>query len=103
MTNQRHVNYRGCSITTRWIEVVPPSDWVELEPLRRWLKKRFTASFSVAADVACGESWQQFSVIEFDSSASASDNAMTDAQRMIDARLAERPRQSSALIPAHRA
>jgi hypothetical protein len=52
--------------------------------------KRFTASFSVDASLACDESWQQFPTTEFDTFARASEGAMTMARQMIDAKLSER-------------
>ena len=90
MPNQRHSNYRGCSITTRWAEVASLPGWAEHDALLHGSAKRFTASFSVAASAACDESWQQFPTAEFDTFARASEGAMTVARQMIDAKLAER-------------
>jgi len=89
MSNQRYSSYRGCSITTHWAEVSPPSDWIETDPLGQEPAKRFTSSFSVAANAACDESWQQFPTAEFESSAGALAGATTAARQMIDAKLAE--------------
>jgi len=95
MSNQRNIGYRGCAVTARWTEVAPPANWSELEPLQRAWYRRFTASFSVAADTVCDESWQQFPATEFDSAADAMENAMTKACQMIDAKLAEQWRNTS--------
>jgi hypothetical protein len=92
MPNQRHSNYRGCSITTRWTEVTPRPECAERDALLHGAAKRFTASFSVEASLACDESWQQFPTTVFDTFARASEGAMTVARQMIDARLFERSR-----------
>jgi len=92
MPNQRHSAYRGCSITTRWTEVLPRPDWAEQGALYG-SAKRFTASFSVDARVTCDESWQQLPTAEFDTFARASEGAMTMARQMIDAKLSERFRK----------
>lgn len=89
MPNQRHDNYRGCSITTRWTEVTPRPAYAERDSLLQGSVKRFTASFSVEASFACNESWQQFPMAEFDTFALASEGAMTMARQMIDAKLSE--------------
>jgi hypothetical protein len=90
MPNQRHSHYRGCAITTRWTEVTPRPEWAERDAVLHGSAKRFTASFSVEASVACDESWQQFPTAEFDTFARASEGAMTMARQMIDAKLFER-------------
>jgi hypothetical protein len=90
MPNQRHSHYRGCAITTRWTEVTPRPEWLERDAVLHGSAKRFTASFSVEASVACDESWQQFPTAEFDTFARASEGAMTMARQMIDAKLFER-------------
>jgi hypothetical protein len=95
MSNQQRIPYRGCTVIAQWAEVVPPSNWAELEPLQRGWSSRFTASFSVTADGVFEESWQQFLTNEFDTPGDALANAVTKACQMIDAKLAERFRNTS--------
>ena len=94
MLNSRRIHYRGCTVIARWTEVVPPSDWARFEPLQRGWSSRFTASFSVSSDGVFEESWQQFLAIEFDSVADALANAVTKACQMVDAKLAEKSRNT---------
>jgi hypothetical protein len=94
MPNQRHSNYRGCSITTRWTEVIPRPECAERDALLHGSARRFTASFSVEASLTFDESWQQFPTTEFDTFARASEGAMTMARQMIDAKLSEQSRNT---------
>jgi hypothetical protein len=66
--------YKGCAITTRWIE---------LDSLSGNLARRFTASFLVVPAIG-EEPWQEFASAVFASSSGASAAALTAAQTSID-------------------
>ena len=89
MNNDSRTIYKGCSITTRSIEVLPLSGWAELAALPSTWTRRFSASFSVDPDDVLAASWQQFPTARFDTRAHASENALLLARRSIDLRLAE--------------
>jgi hypothetical protein len=89
MLNATCCSYKGCSITTRWTEVRSMSEGgVELDQTSLGLTGRFIACFSVDFQVASAESWQQFLLTDFDSSAHAQENALATAKRSIDLRFA---------------
>jgi hypothetical protein len=90
MNHQSHSIYRGCAIITRSIEVPPLSGWAELAASPSTWTRRFAASFSVDhPDDALTDSWQQFPTARFDTRLLASENALSEARRSIDLRLAE--------------
>jgi hypothetical protein len=89
MNHQSHSIYRGCAIVTRSVEVPPLSGWAELAALPSTWTRRFAASFSVDPDDVLADSWQQFPTARFDSRVLASENALSEARRSIDLRLAE--------------
>ena len=89
MNNDHSSTYRGCSITTRCVEVRRATDWAELDTSPSSWAKRFTASFTVEPDAADDESWQQFPQTAFKTSDQAIGHALAAAKRSIDLKLAE--------------
>jgi len=89
MNNECCSTYRGCAVTTRSVEVAPVSDWAPLSALASTWTRRFTASFSVDPDDTRSDSWQQFPAARFDTRSLAAANALSEAHRSIDMRLAE--------------
>ncbi|MES2099432.1 MAG: hypothetical protein V4569_06400 [Pseudomonadota bacterium] len=82
MANERHSQYKGCSITTRWQESgLPDAE----------LPRRFTASFSVDSPEAHDSAWQQFPEEEFATSVGAADNALEAAKNSIDRSISDKP------------
>ena len=81
--------YRGCAITTRSVEVCRTSGWGELVALPAIWTARFVASFSVEPDDVSLEPWQQFPTGRFTTRVLAAANALAEAQRSIDVKLAE--------------
>ena len=89
MNHQSCSIYRGCSIITRSIEVPPLSGWAELAALPSTWTRRFAASFSVDPDDVLTDSWQQFPTARFDTRLLATENALSEARKSVDLRLAE--------------
>jgi hypothetical protein len=90
MANKAHSLYRGCSITTRWVEVgIAPPDLLQVKTRPRAWAKGFTASFSVVPPTENDSSWQEFPQPVFDTGVHAAQNALDAAKRSIDFKLAE--------------
>ena len=81
MENERRFQYRGCAITTRWVESQPRGFVVP---------RRFTASFSVDSRESHDSSWQQFPEGRFTTSVFACEHALKVAKDSIDRHVAER-------------
>jgi len=81
--------YRGCAITTRSVEVGRTTGWGELVAWPATWTERFVASSSVDPDDACLEPWQQFPTGRFTTRVLAAANALAEARRSIDLKLAE--------------
>ena len=89
MNNDLSSLYRGCAITTRSVEVGRTTGWGELVAWPASWTARFVASFSVDPDDVCLEPWQQFLTGRFSTRILAAANALAEARRSIDMKLAE--------------
>lgn len=89
MNNHSSSRYRGCAITTRSVEVGRTSGWEEVVGWPATWTARFVASFSVDADDVCLGPWQQFPTSRFSTRVLAAANALAEARRAIDMKLAE--------------
>ena len=85
MNNEQHASYKGCSITTRCVEVFDWSARPGTTKATQTPLHRFTASFSVQ-EITRDLAWQQFAVGGFGSADAALGNALSAAQRSIDQR-----------------
>jgi len=89
MNNEQSSTHKGCAITTRSTEVLLPSGWGELAALPSTWTHHFMAGFSVTPSGRATASWQQFPAARFDTRVLAASNALCEARRSIDRKLAE--------------
>lgn len=88
MNNESCSLYRGCAIITRSTELPPLSACAELSLASTW-STPFAASFCVNPDDERIDSWQEFPRGRFATRSLACANALSEARRSIDVKLAD--------------